>query len=510
MKRLFVFLFLCFYVSVNAQPPTFLGPAFRMDKREQFIGFLKIDSTDLKAVIRSHSFLGGPVSVRVKCFDRQTLAPGREFDITPETLAKSSRTYLHLLQAGTRIVLVTLEIDNGSGEGMIMAFAYGSKGEKFDPVVLDTVRASVNRQKDIHISMPENSDNFVLSLSTSVDEGKGQELRVKRFDSTLQCTARKVFEFENDLACEQSDRFYNGQSGFAFIQQTRNLLAQAEFSGEPPVSSIWVYDFESRLTREIEIRLPGRRLEQGKIGWHADNWYVSGYYSNAEDRDPEKPDAAGIVTVVLDSAMQIRSHSLVPFTDLPVSGQDFPSRIREMQVLKFAFFGDSSFAVIGESRFREREDHADLRNASTGFTETFYYETIVVCSYDRDCNPLASIAIPKEQISVNDEGTSASFAFRFDPNNTMDFLFWDHPKNRSLPLLAIEERRSTNPFLYNDLVRIRLTTDSNEGYQSTRELIFLKNQKLQASPPLMESFGGFTYLFVKHRREARIVRVGMY
>jgi len=159
--------------------------------------------------------------------------------------------------------------------------------------------------------------------------------------------------------------------------------------------------------------------------------------------------------------------------------------------------------LIGEEYFKEIEEPNDGRMTTTNFTEIFHYVNISVYWFDSIGMIKGVYIIPKNQISINDQGVYSSYTLA---KNKKDLFFFynDNPKN-----LSGQNPTADNPKPISGFRKIYLkSVQINNKGVTKNKIVFSSSRKAHIRPKKGSQMpDGITYFLVQKNRKNALLTI---
>lgn len=467
-------------------------------------GFVMRDSNYIYSVEYQDSKLKNEQRLIASLYDNKTLAFHNSFEIIPAPALGSTVEMTQFFSINQYMVLVMVESKKEKPEEKrILLQLIHADGTRGNPVVADTLPSYQNVNDDFHVVVDERETGFLICTNYPVSSDENQRLKITAFSTDLIQKWSKTVEFPNkETQYILTDWRYDGADKVFFLSRHSIDMyhVNQEFSSaKQNTYFLWGYDHGKDKLKEIELSLNQRFINKITIEQDKNRWLVVGLFSNNHNLRSD-----GVFNLILDSTWQVISHKLHDFTEIEnrIFSEENVSKVKAngaIQVKSIERFANGEFVLVGEEFYKEIDEPNDDRMSTTNFTEIFHYKNISFFWFDSFGNLKSINSIPKNQVSVNDQGKYSSYSIAKQDENL--FLFFNDQTKHNPPVELLNDRsRPISGFrkLYLKTVQI-----NNKGIQRN-QVVQSPNRKARICPSKGVQFESNTVYFLnqKNRKNA--------
>jgi hypothetical protein len=473
-------------------------------------GFVMTDSNFIYSIDFQKNNFRNEQRLVANTYDKKTLAYKNSFDIAPEKKEGYDLELTQLFSVNQAMVLVMVENkkDHPKDKRIILQLIHAN-GTRETPIVADTLPSLQNVNDDFQVIVDKDETGFVICTNYPVSIEENQKLKITAFDADLIQKWSKTIVFPNkEKQYIFTDWRYDGGTKVFFL--SRHIIdmyqVDMEFSTlNQNTYFLWGYDFKLDKIKEIELSLNQRFIHKITIEQDRTRWLVAGLFAN--DRNFH---ADGIFNIALDSSWSVVSHKIHNFTTEETNifsnqaeNNKGQKKIDALQVKSIERFDNGDFVLIGEEFYKEIEEPNDGRMTTTNFTEIFHYQNISLFWFDTFGKLKGIYCIPKNQISVNDDGAYSSYAIAKNKENLI-FFYNDHPKNIN-PKNSIEGK--PKPFSSFRRTYLKGVQINSKGVMKN-SVVFSSSRKAHIRPEKGTQFmQEAIYFLPQKKRKSSLLRV---
>jgi hypothetical protein len=430
--RLGLFFFLISFYGFS-QMTTKQGPWVELKSKATHQGFVMTDSNYVYAIDFMRNNLRQEQKLFVNVYDKKTLDFHNKLDIspTPREGVEIELTEIFSIRQTMIIVMVeTLE----SEQKRIVLQSINSEGKRGVEIIVDTLPSEKNVNDDFEIVVDKEESSFAICINYPVSRNENQKLKITTFDSDLKFKWTKVVEFpQKEKQFIFSDWRYDGDQQVYFLARYIIDLYQPEYEFtnlNQNTYYLWGYDHQKDKLKEIELSLNQRFINKISMQIDSSRWLICGIYAN-----DKKFHSDGVFSLILDKQMKVTSHNLHDFTveekrsfHLLTSEKTDKKGFDDVQLKSIEVMQNGDLVLVGEEFRKEVELANDGRMNSVNLTELYYYENIALFWLNNTGVLNGIYTIPKNQISINDQGYFSSYQLAKTEDNL--FVFYnDSPRN---------------------------------------------------------------------------------
>jgi|TARA_R110000737_G_scaffold351247_1_gene392863 hypothetical protein len=473
-------------------------------------GFVMSDSNFVYSIDYQNNTFRNEQRLTASLYDKKTLKFHSSFDIIPEKKEGYDLNLTQIFSVNQSIVLVIVENKKDrSNEKRIILQRILPNGTKEKEIIADTLPSQQNVNEDFQVIVDQNETGFVICTNYPVSLEENQKLKITAFNSDLTQKWRKTVEFPNkEKQYIFTDWRYDGGTKVFFLSRHIIDMYQIDMEFSPLNQNtyfLWGYDFSKDKLKEIELSLNQRFIHKITIEKDKDRWLVAGIFANDKNFQSD-----GVFNLILDSSWSVISHRLHNFNyeeNLAFSKQSNARKAdkknKTIQIKSIERFENGEFALIGEEYFKEIEEPNDGRMTTTNFTEIFHYVNISVYWFDSIGMIKGVYIIPKNQISINDQGVYSSYTLA---KNKKDLFFFynDNPKN-----LSGQNPTADNPKPISGFRKIYLkSVQINNKGVTKNKIVFSSSRKAHIRPKKGSQMpDGITYFLVQKNRKNALLTI---
>jgi hypothetical protein len=473
-------------------------------------GFVMTDSKFVYSIDYQNNNFRNEQRLIANIYDKKTLSFKSSFDIAPEKKEGYDLDLMQLFSLNQTMVLVMVESKkNQSKDKRILLQLIHANGTRETPIVADTLPSRENVNEDFQVIVDKNETGFVICTNYPVSLEENQKLKISAFNSDLSQKWNKTVVFPNkEKQYIFTDWRYDGTNKVFFL--SRHIIDMYQIDMEFTTLNqntyfLWGYDFEKDKLKEIELSLNQRFIHKITIEQDRNRWLVTGVFSNDKNFHSD-----GVFNLILDSALSVISHKIHNFTveeNRVISNQTLDKKeqkkIDAIQIKSVERFDNGDFVMIGEEFYKRIEEPNDGRMTSTNFTEIFHYLNISLFWFDTYGNLKGIYSIPKNQISVNDQGVYSSYAIAKYKENLI-FFYNEHPKNSSTDTPIENNPKPISGFRKTYLKGVQI---NNKGVIRSK-VIFSSSRKAHIRPLQGTQFmDGPIYFLPQKKRKNALLKV---
>lgn len=515
MRLLFVFLFFggwMGWTSASAQTDT-LPPievvwsdAFRADKSVVEATMVGADDRYLYT-LRDNPSRGSRFVLTT--FDRKTLELVSDRELIAPEIPGHAVSFEQLLLHGGRLVMVVTAFDTTEGAVRAYGVPINETGQPMElPILL--AETSARRQGQPPFGFVQSRDqNLLLIYPGNPSERRLTERYSYRVvDAFLETLWDKNLDLPNPNMVMEQTVYRIDNRGQLFmltgIVQPDKALPPGARARIDREYTMLVYNHQQNRLKEFSVAVDGKWVMATSFDLDdGGNASVGGFFSNDTEFS-----AAGTFFFRIDGAsLKVVASGLKPFSRDVLTAFNRNRRddqVQELQDIYFDHFvvrSDGSALFVAEQHRVEQRWRTDITTGRQEILYYYHYDDLLVVDVNADGSIGWTVRIPKEQVSVNDQGPFSSYAL-LAGEKQVHILFNDDPENATLltanpdarPEIMSATKRST-------AVLVSLNAD---GQVSRQNLFRNADSDVILRPKIwLDGGAGELFLFAQQRKNYR-------
>ncbi|MGB0424466.1 MAG: hypothetical protein ACPGED_09085, partial [Flavobacteriales bacterium] len=417
--------------------------------------------------------------------------------------------FVKLLIADKGLLLIT----KGSLKSENVKVAYGTPisfdGTPTDlPVLLDEIALGKSRNKVVFGFEMSPSKQLLLVYHDSPFQKKSNDrLKFKVYDTSLGLLWEKELQLPYEEEVFELAEYSIDNIGRVYMlsgmgQEMENNL-RLDMSARDARSVLVTYDPVANKLKEFDVGLKDKWVMSIGIDFAANNdAVISGFYS----KDQLNTVGGTFYFRISSKENAMVAGGLSPFPDEFLS--EFSSNRRAERASELDRFRLKEMLVdsigkvilIGEQHYVNERITTDMGNGRQRITYDYIYNDLVAIQLDEKGKITWNARIPKEQMSVDDNGPYSSFAVA-NSNGKLILLFNDHPGNTEL--LAENSKVRLKPFRSFGKSVITMVELDSTGNMTRRTLSDSKVGNSIFKPKLFSLINNGVWLYADYRRDYR-------
>lgn len=277
----------------------------------------------------------------------------------------------------------------------------------------------------------ENDSLLVISHVPNVNRGDEEtRLAFRVFDVEFELLWGKDFDLKQENLASLTNLLLDNTGNIYVLSDNKNDKGKEENAGKIN-HVLYAYYFKENKLKQFELDLADKEITDVSFNILPNgNLVVGGFYSNTENFS-----IAGSFCLVIDYLTRKRtSSSLVPFSKEFLSQYLSHKKIEKGKELENYYFDHfvinedgSSFLVAEQYYFYQTEDW-DYRSNIVIVTDNYYFNDIIIVYISPEGQIENTIAVPKRQHTINDNGRYSSYLL-YAEGNSISLLFNENNKN---------------------------------------------------------------------------------
>lgn len=486
--------------------------AEKLDRKQRSVGLLGADA-EVFYVLSEKSGRGRTREYYLLRYRRENLQKiGEQLLDLPEFSGEGLRMYSFDLYTKGLLLIGTANADAGGRLGTYGVW-YSKEGKRLGPPVLlyETVNKRRSEPEDFGVTVSADSTLLLIHRENSINRKANERFDLKVLDLNLEIVWQKEIELPYRSDLFEINQYLLDERGHVYMMtgiRTEKAQLQQE---ESPLSEkryvLVTYDPDLNKVKEFEVGLDDKWVISTASGLTSDgNLAIGGFYSN--DRYFS---IAGTFFFRIDGeTKEVVAKGLKAFDDQFLKQFIKERRLEKDRELDNFYFDhfivreDGGASFVAEQFYVSQRFRADITTGRQEIQYFYHYNDVIVVDVLPDGNIHWAVKIPKEQVTMNDDGRYSSYALTEDGENLF-VVFNDHPDNyerlRNEPGAEPRNFNSTK----NSVVAVVSINEQGEYFRAP--LLESKDERTVLKPKVHLSMAsGELLIYAQYRRHYRFGR----
>lgn len=486
--------------------------AEKLDRKQRSALLLGADN-DTFYVLSERSGRGRTKEYYLLRYRRESLEKiGESLIKLPEVDGNELRLYSIDLYEKGLLVIGTAKADSGNGMGLYGTW-YAKDGMRLGlPALL--YEAPGKRPADtegVGVTVSADSTLLLIHHENNINRKANESFDLKVLDLNLEIIWQKEIELPYRSDLFEINQYLLDENGHVYMMTgIRTEKAQVRQEERPLSEKRYVlvtYDPDRNKVKEFEVGLDDKWVISTASDLTPEgDLAIGGFYSN--DRYFS---VAGTFFFRVDGkSKEVAAKGLKAFDDAFLRQFIKENRLEKERELDNFYFDhfvlrdDGGASLVAEQYYVTQRFRADITTGRQEIQYFYHYNDIIVVDVLPDGNIHWAKKIPKEQVTMNDDGRYSSYALTSDEGNLF-FVFNDHPDNaqrfRTNPQSAPRSFTSTKNSVVNAVAI------NHDGQQRRLPLLESKEERTAVKPKVNLSTGsGELLIYAQYRRHFRLGR----